>query len=246
VIHAVIPAAGMGTRSGLNFPKTLQIVDGNPILIRTINALAPVTKHVAVIVSPAGLDPIADTLQQYGIVAELIVQDEPLGMGDAVTRFAQSASFSATKEIVLVWGDMLAISSQLVATVLDKFHEDGSDLAFPSHFRSPCYTHVVRDTAGNVIALLERREFGDALPEEGEADCGIFVFKKEPLFHVLNEHRAALKGKATGEIGFLAAVHILATLKYRVNAYPIARDLDAAAFNSPDDLAAYSKLIELK
>lgn len=244
MIHAVIPAAGKGTRSGLDVPKTLQTVDGMPILVRILRALQPVAPRITVIVSPTGRAPIADTLGEYGLDAELVEQAEPRGMGHAVAQFAKSRHFEEADEIVVVWGDMLALSTRLVEATLDRFRADGSDFAFPTHYRTLCYTHTERDATGRVVALLERREFGAALPDRGEADCGLFVFRKAPVFRVLSEHADALRGPVTGETGFLAAVRVLAALGCRVDAYPIARDIDAASFNSPEDLRVYSQMAD--
>lgn len=244
MIHALIPAAGKGSRSGLDFPKTLQTVDGVPILVRLLRALQPVARQFTVIVSPAGRASIAETLGRYGLDAELVEQAEPRGMGDAVAQFAKSRHYAEADRIVVVWGDMLALSTRLVEATLDRFRADGSDFAFPTHYRAPCYTHTERDGTGRVVALLERREFGDALPERGEADCGLFVFRKAPVFRVLSEHADALRGPVTGETGFLAAVRVLAALGCRVDAYPIARDIDAASFNWPDDLRVYSQMAD--
>ena len=240
MIRAVIPAAGKGTRSGLPFPKTLQPVDGIPILVRIMRALFPIDERPVVIVSPEGRSDIADTLAYYELDAELVEQAEPHGMGHAVLQFARSPSFKITQEVVVVWGDMISIPTALIETVISLFRKDGVDFAFPTCFQEPCYAHVVRDRMGTVTELLERREEGDAIPHFGEADCGLFVFRKKPVFNVLRDRQCELIGRVTGEVGFLAVVRVLAKQGRDVRAYPIASLEDTMTFNSPSDLENYS------
>ena len=87
--------------------------------------------------------------------------------------------------------------------------------------------------------MLERRELGDAVPPKGEADCGLFIFRKGPLFTLLDHHGRELIGPVTGEINFLPSIGALVKRGYDVRAYPIARAEDAFSFNSPEDLKAY-------
>lgn len=239
MLRIIIPAAGKGARSGLSFPKTLQIVDGLPILVRLLDTLRRFDPCPAVIVSPSGKEQIEAAIDGHGKSAELIVQNEPRGMGHAVAQFRQSPNFCATDELLVIWGDMLSLTAELIQRCIVKFQIDRADFAFPTSKQSPCYTCVNRAPDGSVTRVLEKREFGSALPEEGEADCGIFIFRKEPLFTILQDHEAELIGPTTGEINFLPTIGALANRGYNVQAYPIACDGDSFSFNSPDDLDAF-------
>jgi len=242
MIRAIIPAAGKGTRSGLSTPKTLQLVDGTPILIRILNSLRDIDPEPVVIVSPDGHELIRDVVARHGLRAELIDQPRPGGMGDAVQQFTRSPSFDATDEIVVIWGDMISIPTSLICKVVRRSRLDNADFSFPTYFRNPCYTFVKRDQEGRVRALLERREHSDALPNAGESDCGLFVFKKDPVFRVLTTRTTELIGQSTGEIGFLGVVSLLAEDGNIVHAYEVATEENAISFNSPIDLVQYQKL----
>ena len=76
MIRAIVPAAGKGTRSGLCIPKTLQLIDGKPILVRILHSLRDIDPEPAVIVSPSGRKPICDAIARYPLRAEIIDQPD--------------------------------------------------------------------------------------------------------------------------------------------------------------------------
>ena len=90
---ALVAAAGSGTRANLSYPKTLFHIDGKPILIRIIDLISPYDQCPTIIVSPSGKAPIQECLNASGVIAYLVEQIYPRGMGDAVLHFAQSPAF---------------------------------------------------------------------------------------------------------------------------------------------------------
>lgn len=240
--RVVIPAAGKGSRSGMSLPKTLRAVDGVPILVRILDAVRALDARPVVVVSPDGRDAIADALRDAGRDAELVVQVSPLGMGDAVRQFEQADGADRAETLIVVWGDMVAVDGDLIGRALATLVRDRVDLVFPSHIASPPYTLVVRDERGEVRGLVERREAPAGFPETGESDTGIFVFRKDPVIRILREEPPELRGRTTGEIGFLPIIGLLANRGGRVLALPIATALAASSFNSPEDLDRYRRL----
>jgi bifunctional UDP-N-acetylglucosamine pyrophosphorylase/glucosamine-1-phosphate N-acetyltransferase len=241
-LRVVVPAAGKGSRSGMSLPKTLRAVDGVPILVRILDAVHGFDARPVVVVSPDGRAAIAAALRDAGRDAELVVQDRPLGMGDAVRRFDRADGAERAETLIVVWGDMVAVDGELIGHALATLVRDGLDLVFPSHIATPPYTLVVRDERGEVRRLVERREAPEGFPDAGESDTGVFVFRKEPVFRILRAEPPELRGTATGELGFLAVVGLLADRGGRVAALPVATALAASSFNSPEDLDRYQRL----
>ncbi len=241
-VRVVVPAAGKGSRSGMSLPKTLRVVDGVPILVRILDAVRGLDARPVVVVSPDGRAAIADALRGAGRDAELVVQDAPRGMGDAVRQFDRADGADRAETLIVVWGDMVAVDGELIRQALATLVRDGLELVFPSHIATPPYTLVVRDEQGEVRGLVERREAPAGFPETGESDTGVFVFQKDPVFRILREEPPELRGRTTGEVGFLAVVGLLAARGGRVAALPIATALAASSFNSPEDLDRYRRL----
>ena len=105
-IKCLIAAAGQGTRSGLPYPKTLFSIKNKPILVRICELLRSYNDTPSVIINPLWEDKINQSLEQHQLNAELIYQNEPLGMGDAVLQYENSPSFHNTEHVILVWGDI--------------------------------------------------------------------------------------------------------------------------------------------
>ena len=240
-MKVIIPAAGKGTRSGLSYPKTLKVFDDIPLLMRTLLTVSEIDKRPVIIVSPEGKRPIEKTISQWAMQAEILVQEEPLGLGDAILCFRESEYFSDTKDVLVIWGDMISVQIETLKKLMRLFRENESVFAFPSKVQSPCYTYVTRHK-GRVISLIERQEFGDALPPMGESDVGIFMFDKEIVFNIMKDP-SSLIGKNTKEIGFLQIVSILSGLGWWVDAFPIADEIDSLSFNTPDDLKKAAEVL---
>ena len=234
-IRVLIPAAGTGSRAGLPYPKTLYRVGGKPILVRQLALLHAVDPCPVVVTSPAGRQPIAAALAQAGTQAELVEQDQPTGMGDAILCLDQAASAARAEHALAVWGDIPLLQPETVAATVAAHLADGNDFTFPTRWVDEAYTVVTRDDAGQVTALAETREAGIA-PGPGERDIGLFVFRRALVFDLLRRRLPGSTGRTTGEHGFLYIVRHLAERGHRVAALPIATELDLVSLNRLSDL----------
>ena len=233
-MKVLIPAAGKGSRSGLSYPKTLKVFNDIPLLMRTMLTVSELDARPVIIVSPEGKRPIEKTISEWAFKAEILVQEEPRGLGDAILCFRESEYFDNTENVLAIWGDMISVQIETLRKLMRLFKENNSVFAFPTRISSPCYTHVTRSNKGRVISLIERLEFGDAVPVIGESDVGIFMFNKEIVFNAM-KNQGGLLGKSTNEIGFLQVVSLLSE-QYWIDAFLIADEIDALSFNTDDDL----------
>lgn len=239
-LKVLIAAAGRGTRAGLPYPKTLHPVQGRPILVRILDLLARYDAVPTVVVSPEGHGLIAECLQAHGKRACLVEQSSALGMGDAVLRFDESPASSQAEHVLLVWGDVPLIQPETVAAVVEAHFANGNDLTFATRRVESAYTLVTRDAAGNVLDLCETREAGATKPGAGERDIGLFIFRKQPMFEALRDDIPERLGHTTGEHGFLYAVGHMVRKGFRVEALPVATELDLVSLNALADLAGYA------
>ena len=76
----VIAAAGLGTRSGLKYPKTLYEIDGVPILKKILDNLTVLNKPIFLIINPTFNDLFESFLKKYNFSLKLIPQNSPKGM----------------------------------------------------------------------------------------------------------------------------------------------------------------------
>ncbi len=238
-VRALVAAAGRGTRAGLPFPKTLYPVQGKPILVRILEQLAPYDEEPTVVVSPEGKQVVAECLIKHNRTAHLVEQPAPRGMGDAVLRFEDSIAYSDAEHVVLIWGDIPFVQAQTISGIVARHLEAGNHFTFATRFVDSAYTLVRRDASGRVIDLNESREMGVSNPSPGERDVGLFVFRKEETFQALREDVPERVGNVTGEHGFLYVVGLMVSRGLRVEAVPIATELDLVSLNSLKDLSGH-------
>lgn len=238
-VRALVAAAGRGTRAGLPYPKTLFPIQGVPILVRIASLLQPYDENPTVIVSPEGKDPVARCLRDHAVAAELVIQSEPRGMGDAVLRFKDSPAFDAAEHVLLIWGDIPFVQSSTVEALVTAHLRHHNDFTLATRTVEKAYTVVSRDQQGAVTGVRETRELGQSSPPGGERDIGLFIFRKQPVFEALQEDLSGKFGRATGEHGFLYVIEHLVRTGCRVEAVPVATELDLVSLNSMTDIHEY-------
>ena len=237
--RVLVAAAGRGTRAGLPFPKTLFVIQGKPILVRIVELLRPYDEIPTVIVSPNWEDPIGECLAGEGFEAHLVAQPEPKGMGDAVLQFPQSPAFDDAEHILLIWGDVPFIQADTVAAMVAAHGANGNDFTFITRMADQPYTVVSRGPDGGVTRIVETREEGVLPPAHGERDIGLFIFRKTPVLNMLHWELPGKWGKCTGEHGFLYIVDHLVKRGLKVEALPIAKDIEVVSLNRLQDVSAF-------
>jgi bifunctional UDP-N-acetylglucosamine pyrophosphorylase/glucosamine-1-phosphate N-acetyltransferase len=199
-LAAVVLAGGLGTRMKSALPKHLHPLLGRRMVDWVIRAAHDAgVGRVVVVASP-------DTAALFDGV-EVAVQLTPLGTGDAV-RSARAALDGVQGDVVVLNGDVPALTPELVRALVEAHRAAGAAgtvLSFePSDLRA--YGRIVRDARGGLARIVEA---GDASPEElalGEANSGIYVFRAEklwPLLERLEPHNFQGELYVTDTLGLL-------------------------------------------
>jgi len=210
-LAAVVMAGGLGTRMKSATPKHLHTLLGRRMADWVVRAAQGAgVERVVVVASP-------DSADAFGGV-EVAVQREPLGTGDAV-RSARDALAGATGDVLVLNGDVPALTPELIRALVETHRREGAAATVLS-FEPPDVRHygrIVRDGAGRLARIAEA---ADASPEElalGEVNSGIYVFRAEKLWSVLERlepHNAQGELYVTDTLGLLVgdggtvAVHV--------------------------------------
>jgi bifunctional UDP-N-acetylglucosamine pyrophosphorylase/glucosamine-1-phosphate N-acetyltransferase len=232
---AVVAAAGKGSRLGFNRPKILFPVAGRPILEWLLDLLLPSCQTTVFVLSPDGRDEVEPELERLGPGRyRIAIQPVPTGMGDAVEIGAAQV---ATRHTVVLWGDQVALRPASVEAVL-RLHQGplSPALTIPTVLRPSPYIHFERDAEGRIARLLQARE-GDAMPEYGESDTGLFCFRTEVLRRLLAELRAsgAATGAGTAEFNLLPIIPFAARNAHYVLAARVMEVEETVGVNSAAD-----------
>ena len=236
-IRALVAAAGAGKRAGLPYPKTLYPVRGRPILLRLFDRLLKFDPVPTVIVSPDGLEAVRACLAEAGFAADLLIQEQPTGMGDAVLEFERAAARPDADHLILVWGDLAGLRQETLDAMVDTHLRHGNDFTFVTAVVDEAYTIVERTQDGAVKSVAETRQL-QTEPGPGERDIGLFIFRPEPILALLSERLAGAVGQATGEHGFLYLIRHATERGLKVEALPIAGTMDLISMNRITDLDA--------
>jgi bifunctional UDP-N-acetylglucosamine pyrophosphorylase / glucosamine-1-phosphate N-acetyltransferase len=230
----LVPAAGLGTRLGTETPKVLVPVNGRTMLRHILDLHAPLVDRAIIVAHPAAASRVAANARESSLPAEVVVQETPTGMLDAVLAGASAAGSHAGR-VWITWGDQIAVHAATLARLAAI--EGESDVAFPTVIRDVPYIHVDRARDGRVVRIRQRRE-GDDMPPAGESDMGVFSLSARACFEHLPAYaRDAVPGAGTGERNFLPFLAWMAA-RGVVSTCACTDPSEAVGINTPEDLAA--------
>jgi bifunctional UDP-N-acetylglucosamine pyrophosphorylase/glucosamine-1-phosphate N-acetyltransferase len=201
-LAAVVMAAGIGTRMKSATPKHLHPLLGRRMVDWVVGAARGAgIDRLVVVASPQ----TSDLLE--GV--EVVVQENPLGTGDAV-RCAREALKDFGGDVLVLNGDVPALRSETIQALVDT-HRSAAAAATVLSFEpsdAGAYGRIVRDDDGRLARIVEA---GDASADElalREVNSGIYVFRAEKLWPVLERldaHNAQGELYVTDTLGVLVA-----------------------------------------
>lgn len=235
----IVPAAGRGTRLGATRPKALAPVNGTP-MIGHVFARHRGRVSLAIAVVQRGMEAEVERIgRDAGLTVRAVVQERPTGMLDAILLAAGEVRRAAPACVWITWCDQLAIRPGTL-DALERACPGGDEpgLALPTLVGPRPYIHLERGGDGRIVGLRQRRE-GDAMPEVGESDAGLFALSRRTYLDLLPAFGASSgEPGATGERNFLP---FIAWLEARhpgaVRTFPCLEPIEALGINTPEDLA---------
>ena len=192
----IVPAAGLGTRLGGSRPKLLVPVGGIPMIDRLLALFADAVDRAVVVVHPSFEREVREHLARSAVPVTAVVQRLPTGMLDAIMLAEPAVRSAAPDEVWITWCDQVAIHPVTIQRLaeLSTGHPEAA-LVMPTVTRPIPYIHLQRDGTGRIVVILHRRE-GDAMPDEGESDMGLFALPAASFTELLP--RYARRGRAAG------------------------------------------------
>jgi bifunctional UDP-N-acetylglucosamine pyrophosphorylase/glucosamine-1-phosphate N-acetyltransferase len=227
-LAAVVMAAGIGTRMKSATPKHLHPLLGRRMVDWVIEAARGAgVERLVVVASPQTSD-LLDGV-------EVAVQEEPLGTGDAV-RCARAALEGFEGDVLVLNGDVPALRPETIRELVETHRSTGATATVLS-FEPPdagAYGRIVRDGDGRLAKIIEA---GDASAEElalGEVNSGIYVFRSEKLWPILERLDAY---NAQGELYVTDTLGLLVADGDRCAVQRAADPLEAEGVNTRAELA---------
>jgi bifunctional UDP-N-acetylglucosamine pyrophosphorylase/glucosamine-1-phosphate N-acetyltransferase len=163
---AIILAAGSGTRMKSAIPKVMHPIAGQPMIAHLLQALEPLRPAATVVVIGPQMDDVARTVAP----AQTVVQDPPLGTGDAVRAalralHGQLAPQSGVDEVLVLYGDTPLLRSETLARLLTEQKRAPAAILLAGMRPADAgpYGRLVSAPDGRILRIVEAL---DATPEE--------------------------------------------------------------------------------
>ena len=195
-MKGLIPAAGSGTRLGPfthAMPKELLPVGDKAVIEHVVEAFVTAgIKDITIVVSPKkhGLSDYFGSGKRFGVKLTYVVQDERLGLADAVAAGEHVINRSS---FAVVLGDNF-FSPDTVLRDLKEFHEaNNADATIGVVEVTDVTRHgIIKPDGIYVVDLVEKPEPSDAPSNLGIA--GMYIFESG-IFEAIHDTKPGFKGE---------------------------------------------------
>ncbi|MDO5710563.1 MAG: bifunctional UDP-N-acetylglucosamine diphosphorylase/glucosamine-1-phosphate N-acetyltransferase GlmU [Micrococcales bacterium] len=185
----IILAAGEGTRMKSARPKVLHAIGGRSLLGHAIVAaqgLSPT--HLAVVVRH---ERELVTQHVHDICPEAVVadQDDVKGTGRAAECGLDRLPGDLTGTVLVTYGDVPLLETASLEAMVRAHEESGAAVTvMTSHISDPSgYGRVLRDSAGQVVGIVEQKDADEAQRAITEINSGIYAFDAALLRDALRQ-----------------------------------------------------------
>lgn len=194
-VRIVVLAAGKGKRMGIDIPKVLVPLKGEPVLyhiLRSIRAADIDSRPVVVVGENKPL--VEAALIAGGFDAEYAVQAEQLGTGHAV-RAAESAAHSAESVLVL-YGDHPFVSPATIKNIIRLHTTERATLTLATlivpdfegwRVSFADFGRIIRSADGAINRIVEKKDGTEEELAVRELNPAFFCFNGPWLWHGLAE-----------------------------------------------------------
>ncbi len=192
-ITAVILAAGLGTRMRSRLPKVLHPVAGQPMIVHGLAAARAASTELPVVVIGHGAEAVREFL---GGAARCVVQDPPLGTGDAV-RQAQAILKDQTDLVLVTYADMPLLRAETLCRLVEAQKGNQGPVTMLTVVASDPrgFGRVVRGPDGRVQAVVEEAAASEAQLRIDELNVGAYCFSAAWLWEALSHLPLSKKGE---------------------------------------------------
>jgi bifunctional UDP-N-acetylglucosamine pyrophosphorylase / glucosamine-1-phosphate N-acetyltransferase len=176
-VAAVVLAAGLGTRMKSRTPKLLHPLCGRPMVTYVAAAAGEASGGRPLIVTSPATAAVRDAFDE---TVDFALQEEPRGTGDAVRAAldALAAHSADVDEVLVLNGDVPLLEPALLIELLEERRLDEAAIALiavdaidPANLG-----RVIRDDAGTVDRIVERKDATDEELAVSEINSGLYAF----------------------------------------------------------------------
>ncbi len=234
----IVLAAGAGTRMRSKTPKILHSIAGRTLVGHALAGAAAIDPDVLIAVVSHERErvtaAIAESAGDLGREILIAEQDEPLGTGDAARAGLTALPDDFTGTVVITVGDAPLLDGATLQALLAT--HSGAAVTLTSFIvDDPAgYGRIVRGPGGQVAAIVEHKDAGEAELAITEVNAGIYAFDAATLRAALG---ALSTDNAQGEYYLTDVVAIANRAGEQVRAHIVEDPMVVAGCNDRAQLA---------
>ena len=235
---ALILAAGAGTRMKSSKPKVAHEILGKPLVRWVVDAAHAAGIDSVVSIVGHGRDQVEPLLSD----TTMVVQEEQLGTAHAVLVAREALAGKLGSLVVLTGDSPLVKPSTIEELVRTREESNAAVVVLTMEAENPFgYGRIVRDDAGDVMAIVEQKDCTPEQAEITECNSGFYCFDIELLFSALEE---VSTDNAQGEYYLTDVLGIARNRGQRVLAYKAQDPSECLGVNSRIQLAQATQILQ--
>ncbi len=191
----LILAAGKGVRMKSARPKVMHEILGLPMVYYPVSISRDIGGDVIAVVGH-GKEYTMPYLE--GLGARCVVQDPPMGTGDAVRVARDMLVEMKADDVLIIPGDMPLIQKESIDGLISAYRKTNADMAvLTSVMDNPTgYGRVIRDSNGYVFEIVEESDASPQQRQVKEINTGVYIASKDFMLDSVFKLQA---GNAKGE-----------------------------------------------
>jgi len=207
LLDIVILAAGKGTRMKSALPKVLHKVGGKSLVSHVIDTAKNLGSDNINLVIGHGADRIKEQLNDASL--HYVLQQQQLGTGHAVQQALPNLREDSV--CLILYGDVPLTSGQTLAELVALVSDDSMALLTVTLEDPDGYGRIIRNSQGNVSAIVEQKDANKDQLAVNEVNTGIMAVQAQHLqkwLPLLSSDNAQQEYYLTDIIAMAAADHI--------------------------------------
>ena len=184
-LHALILAAGKGTRMKSELPKVVHPILGRPMVSYVIDAVKAVGCDKTILVTGYKSEVVKASLkdQNDGSI-DFTEQKEQLGTGHAVQCYVKTVS-NKPKDLLVVCGDTPLISVETLKKMAEIHKKEKPAITMMTLIMNEPgnYGRIIRSKEGNVTSIREAKDCSDQELNIKEVNLAVYLFDSDFLFN---------------------------------------------------------------
>ncbi|MBW7859077.1 MAG: NTP transferase domain-containing protein [Leptonema sp. (in: Bacteria)] len=189
--HAVILAAGKGTRMQSDLPKVAMPLNNRPMILHVLDQLLPLQLNTITIVVGYRREVVEDLVNQWkaenntSSEIHFAIQQEQKGTAHAFLQ-SEAVLSNQTGFALVTAGDMPLLRTLSLETLFNEVASGASGAVLSAQLENPKgYGRMVRDSNGNLDRIVEEKDADEPTKKINEVNTGCYVFQIPEIFDLL-------------------------------------------------------------